>query len=356
MDKAGKAKTLTSSFYTEEGVAWAPHGTEIWFSAARLGMSRAIHAVSLSGRERIIERVPQSLLLHDVAADGRALVSHGSVGAGVFFRAPARTRTGADLANMVDRVGHLDNGRKVLVQEASKEAGPEYDLYVDRPTARRPCASASDAARTLARQPMGARLVPQSDDRRSFSIRPGPVKSAGSRSAISRPRSRATSSPTGNASSSRRPSRAAGFASSSWISTEARLLDPSPGGLPVLQPWTLTGRRETGRGRTERTAHLSSRWRAASPSRSPAFPPRISSPARRRTGVPFTSTAATRSPRVCIGSMSQPGKGSCGRSSCRSIRPGSQWAATCSRRPDGSAYAYEYTKALSTLYIVNGLR
>ena len=42
------------------GLSWSPDGTEVWFTAASVGGARALHAVSLSGRRRLVLRGPGS--------------------------------------------------------------------------------------------------------------------------------------------------------------------------------------------------------------------------------------------------------------------------------------------------------
>ena len=59
------------------GLAWSPSGNEVWFSGARSDGPPTIRAVSLSGRERIVERVPAPLKLDDISRDGRVLVTKG---------------------------------------------------------------------------------------------------------------------------------------------------------------------------------------------------------------------------------------------------------------------------------------
>ncbi len=43
------------------GLVWSPPGDEVWFSGAQSDGPPAIRAVSLSGRERLVERVPAPL-------------------------------------------------------------------------------------------------------------------------------------------------------------------------------------------------------------------------------------------------------------------------------------------------------
>jgi eukaryotic-like serine/threonine-protein kinase len=74
VDSSGRKTTLTAERDDAHGLAWSPDGSEVWFTA-RDGGERALLAVSLAGRERVLARAPGSLELHDVAADGRILVT-----------------------------------------------------------------------------------------------------------------------------------------------------------------------------------------------------------------------------------------------------------------------------------------
>ena len=67
IDRAGKKRTLTERYTSEWGVAWSPKGDEIWLTAAKVGANRALYAVSLAGKERMLARVTQSLTLQDVS-------------------------------------------------------------------------------------------------------------------------------------------------------------------------------------------------------------------------------------------------------------------------------------------------
>jgi eukaryotic-like serine/threonine-protein kinase len=79
VDRNGKSRRLTQEFSAMADVAWSPRGEEVWFSAAGTGEGLALRAVTLSGRQRVIARVPGSQELLDVAADGRVLLSHWHV-------------------------------------------------------------------------------------------------------------------------------------------------------------------------------------------------------------------------------------------------------------------------------------
>jgi eukaryotic-like serine/threonine-protein kinase len=74
VDLSGKVTALSAGWVSAEGLAWSPNGKEIWFTATKTGVSRALFAVDLSGRERLIERVPAELTILDAARDGRVLL------------------------------------------------------------------------------------------------------------------------------------------------------------------------------------------------------------------------------------------------------------------------------------------
>jgi hypothetical protein len=87
VDLDGRATTLSSGWNSVLGLAWSPDGREIWFTGTRTGAAQALHAVNRDGRERQLLAAPATLTLHDVAADGRALVSRDAWGAGVMAQA-----------------------------------------------------------------------------------------------------------------------------------------------------------------------------------------------------------------------------------------------------------------------------
>jgi Tol biopolymer transport system component len=66
-----------------EGLAWTPDGSEIVFSAEDGTTARAIAAVTTRGKQRVLAASAGPLWLHDVAPDGRALVSREIVRAGI---------------------------------------------------------------------------------------------------------------------------------------------------------------------------------------------------------------------------------------------------------------------------------
>jgi serine/threonine protein kinase len=77
VDLAGKKTVLTEDWPSEDGLAWTPDDSELWFTASdsNTGNRYILRAVSLAGRQRVLMRAPGNMLLHDIALDGRVLIS-----------------------------------------------------------------------------------------------------------------------------------------------------------------------------------------------------------------------------------------------------------------------------------------
>src|ERR1041385_2925042 len=73
VDLAGKYRALTKEFASLRGVAWSPKGDEIFFAGAPTGSMRQLYGVTRGGRLRKIVSMPASMILNDVARDGRGL-------------------------------------------------------------------------------------------------------------------------------------------------------------------------------------------------------------------------------------------------------------------------------------------
>ena len=75
VDVSGHTKELTREWYGTQGLAWTPDGNEVWFTASELGLFHYITAVTLTGKQRLVTRVPGSLVVFDIWRDGRVLLA-----------------------------------------------------------------------------------------------------------------------------------------------------------------------------------------------------------------------------------------------------------------------------------------
>jgi Tol biopolymer transport system component len=78
VDLSGKRKkTLSSGWGNSSGVpCWTPDGREIWITVGPVGQPHALYAVDLAGKRRLVMRVPGELELDDISRDGRVLATH----------------------------------------------------------------------------------------------------------------------------------------------------------------------------------------------------------------------------------------------------------------------------------------
>jgi WD40 repeat protein len=75
VDLEGHLRLLTEDWTSAHGLAWSPAGDEIWFAAGGSRTNRALRAVDLRQRQRLVLGAPASLTLWDIAPDGRVLCS-----------------------------------------------------------------------------------------------------------------------------------------------------------------------------------------------------------------------------------------------------------------------------------------
>jgi Tol biopolymer transport system component len=131
VDRAGNKQNLGGKFIAAAGLAWSPKGDEIWFTAARAGARLDLRAVTLGGRERVLLASSVSLLLEDVAKDGRVLIANTEDRMKLIFRGPS---------DKVEReLSWLDwsllnslspDGKYVAFSEAGEGAGANYAAYL----------------------------------------------------------------------------------------------------------------------------------------------------------------------------------------------------------------------------------
>jgi len=126
----GKMRPLTPAFGSCQGLAWSPDGREVWFTAAEVG-NRSLYAASLSGRLRTLAMVTGSLTLQDVAKDGRALLIDEARRLGFSALAPgAKKERDLSWLDWSRPVAFSRDGRTALFYESGEGGGPGYSTYV----------------------------------------------------------------------------------------------------------------------------------------------------------------------------------------------------------------------------------
>ncbi|MBV9926802.1 MAG: serine/threonine-protein kinase [Acidobacteria bacterium] len=131
VDRAGQVRNLSQSWPDVIGLAWSPRGDEVWFTASERGANRAIYAADMSGRVRLVERLPSRLTLTDIAPDGRVLFTRTGYECGMMCRAPGS----AEERNLYWLDGSIatdlsDDGKTLLFVEAREGASKDYAAYL----------------------------------------------------------------------------------------------------------------------------------------------------------------------------------------------------------------------------------
>jgi eukaryotic-like serine/threonine-protein kinase len=131
MDRQGQRTVLSTGWTSIGGLAWAPDGREVWFTATKSGISQALHAVTLTGRERLVVRGGGILWLHDIFRDGRVLLTQGRASI------EARGRMGKDTIEreyswLDGTLGAIfsPDGRSFTFSEAADGGGPASGAYL----------------------------------------------------------------------------------------------------------------------------------------------------------------------------------------------------------------------------------
>ncbi len=131
VDRSGKKTTLTPVYESAQGLAWAPDGREIWFTAAEEGFNRAVHGVNLSGRYRLIGRVPGVSTIKDISKNGRVLMANDLVRMGILGRRAGDPKE-SELSwldySLVNDIS--SDGGAILMTEAGAGGGPGYSSYL----------------------------------------------------------------------------------------------------------------------------------------------------------------------------------------------------------------------------------
>ena len=130
VDRAGKRTPLSPGWRDWWDVSWSAAAREVFFVGSR-GDEYALHAVSLTGRERLVARMPGEFRLHDVDPRGRLLLERRFPGSRVVAMAPGESRE-RDLS-WLDHTVLADlsaDGRQLLLVEYGGSPGATPTIYL----------------------------------------------------------------------------------------------------------------------------------------------------------------------------------------------------------------------------------
>lgn len=126
-----KVTVLSPDWSDAVGLAWSPGGDEVWFTASDSGISRALFAATTSGKVRTVLRVPGSLTMHAFARDGRALLNSDTYRRGTLAHREGE-KSDHDLAwfDWTRTVDLSSDGQWVLLDEEGEGGGHDYTVYI----------------------------------------------------------------------------------------------------------------------------------------------------------------------------------------------------------------------------------
>ncbi len=132
VDRSRKKTTLPGEYAGEDGLAWAPGGKEIWYTASDTDFY-TLRAVSLSGKQRVVMRSPGDLELQDISKDGRVLVTSFRNRMKLMGSAPEEGQE-HDWSwfdySMLTNISR--DGSKLLFSESSLAGGTLYSVFLRR--------------------------------------------------------------------------------------------------------------------------------------------------------------------------------------------------------------------------------
>jgi eukaryotic-like serine/threonine-protein kinase len=131
VDLTGAYKKLTKNWISEDGLAWSPSGDEIWFTATHEGLGRALYAVDMSGKQRLLARVPGTLTLLDTTRDGRVLLRReaGRQEIKAFIDSTSQPRE-LSWFDFSLPSGLSRDGKTLLFAEVGEAGGSTYGIYI----------------------------------------------------------------------------------------------------------------------------------------------------------------------------------------------------------------------------------
>ena len=131
IDRQGVRTTLSSDWASLEGLAFSATGDEVWFTGTKVGADLALYAVTLGGRERLVHRSPGRLVLRDIGRDGRVLLArHGfrlEIRALIDGENSERDLSWFELPLLTDL---SEDGRWIVFCESGDAGGPGYGVFL----------------------------------------------------------------------------------------------------------------------------------------------------------------------------------------------------------------------------------
>ncbi len=138
VETSGKARVLSRGWGSLEGIAWHPKEREVWFTAARSGVERALMAVDMNGRTRQVAQIPGGMQLRDIAAaSGKVLIARATQRM-IMFLGDLNKQSVEDISwlDWSRPVSMTPDGKNILFDESGSGGGKQYSVFIYRTAAR----------------------------------------------------------------------------------------------------------------------------------------------------------------------------------------------------------------------------
>ena len=133
VDLAGNKTLLSEEYAGEEGLAWSSTGDEVWFTASTAAEPNSLFAATLSGKVRLVLRVPADLMLHDIGRDGNVLLTRFKQSTDLVGFSPGDTAE-RDISFL--DMGGLDDispdGKNFVFSYWGQGSGTNYSTYLGK--------------------------------------------------------------------------------------------------------------------------------------------------------------------------------------------------------------------------------
>jgi eukaryotic-like serine/threonine-protein kinase len=152
VDLNGNKRTLSGFWESLRGLAWSPRGDEVWFSATRSGVARALYAVTLTGRERRVLNVAGGLSLQDISRNGNVVLSRDFEKLGILYvgqddhEKEPRELSWKDWSALADI---SPDGKRILFGEEGENSGLSYQVGLRSTDGSAPVILGSGSAQSL---------------------------------------------------------------------------------------------------------------------------------------------------------------------------------------------------------------
>jgi hypothetical protein len=131
IDGSGARKQIPVECESAQGIAWTPSGKEVWFTCASKGLWRSLLAATPEGAVRTVLRVPGTMILGDIGADGTVLLTHDSSRRGAIALAPGETKErDVSWLDWTQPMALSEDGRTLIIGEEGEGGGPGYATFL----------------------------------------------------------------------------------------------------------------------------------------------------------------------------------------------------------------------------------